>query len=125
VASFTGANLLHGVASRESGELTVVRLDTGELVYSTDPGEGAVGVAVYPWEVSVGRLSPANGADSQLNLIAGEIRSVIEVGNRVRVRIGPITAEVTTMSAQKLELARGGSAFASFKATGTRLVPLA
>jgi molybdopterin-binding protein len=41
----------------------------------------------------------------------------------VRVRIGPITAEVTSSSADKLELERGGSAFASFKATGTRLVP--
>jgi molybdopterin-binding protein len=47
------------------------------------------------------------------------------VGNRVRVRVGPITAEVTASSADKLELARGGTAFASFKATGTRLVPLA
>jgi molybdopterin-binding protein len=32
---------------------------------------------------------------------------------------------VTASSAAKLELARGGMAYASFKATGTRLVPLA
>jgi molybdopterin-binding protein len=31
---------------------------------------------------------------------------------------------VTTASASKLELARGGTAVATFKATGTRLVPL-
>jgi molybdopterin-binding protein len=43
----------------------------------------------------------------------------------VRVQVGPITAEATTASAERLELARGGRAFASFKATGTRLVPLA
>jgi molybdopterin-binding protein len=43
----------------------------------------------------------------------------------VRVRIGPVTAEVTAASAERLELARGGAAFATFKATGTRLVPLA
>jgi molybdopterin-binding protein len=60
-----------------------------------------------------------------MNLIEGEIRSVTAVGNRVRVRIGPITAEVTTSSADKLELARGGTVYATFKATGTRLVPLA
>jgi molybdopterin-binding protein len=42
----------------------------------------------------------------------------------VRVRIGPLTAEVTAASAEKLELVRGGTAFVSFKATGTRLVPL-
>jgi molybdopterin-binding protein len=77
---------------------------------------------VYPWEVSVGRL---HQEDSAMNLIRGEIRSVAAVGNRVRVRIGPITAEVTATSADKLELAPGAAAYASFKATGTRLVPLA
>ena len=102
--------------------MTVVQLDSGELVYSTEWGEGDVGVVIYPWEVSIGRLQQH---DSAMNLIQGEIRSVAAVGNRVRVRIGPITAEVTSSSADKLELARGGTAFAFFKATGTRLVPLA
>ncbi len=37
----------------------------------------------------------------------------------------PITAEVTAASADKLDLARGGTAFGTFKATGTRLVPFA
>ncbi|MDX6485036.1 MAG: hypothetical protein QOF43_189, partial [Gaiellaceae bacterium] len=50
--------------------------------------------------------------------------SVVEIGNRVRVRIGPITAEVTAPSAGRLELERGGIAYATFKATGTRLVSL-
>jgi molybdopterin-binding protein len=40
------------------------------------------------------------------------------------VRVGPVTAEVTAPSAARLELARGGVAYATFKATGTRLVPL-
>jgi ABC-type sulfate/molybdate transport systems ATPase subunit len=123
VASFTGANLLHGTAERRDGGLTEVRLVTGERIFSTDERTGSVGVVVYPWEVSVGRAEHA--PDSALNAIAGEIRSVVEVGNRIRVRIGPITAEVTGASAEKLELARGGVAVATFKATGTRLVPLA
>jgi molybdate transport system ATP-binding protein len=122
VASFTGANLLRGTARRQEDGITLVQLETGELVYSTDWGEGNVGVVVYPWEVSVGRL---HQEDSAMNLIQGEIRSVVNVGNRVRVRVGPITAEVTAASAEKLELARGGTAFATFKATGTRIVPLA
>ena len=102
--------------------MTLVHLESGELVYSTEWRDGDVGVVVYPWEVSVGRL---HQEDSAMNLIEGEIRSVVRVGNRVRVRIGPITAEVTASSADKLELERGGSAFATFKATGTRLVPFA
>ncbi len=120
VASFTGANLLRGQARRVD-DITLVQLDSGELVYSTEWGEGEVGVVVYPWEVSIGRL---HQQDSAMNLIQGEIRSVVTVGNRVRVRVGPITAEVTAPSAEKLELARGGTAVATFKATGTRLVPL-
>jgi len=120
VASFTGANLLHGIA-HASQSLTEVQLEGGERVFSTDRGEGAVGVVVYPWEISVAR---SHSVDSALNVVRGEIGSVVEIGNRVRVRIGPITAEVTTSSAERLELARGGVAYATFKATGTRLVPL-
>jgi molybdopterin-binding protein len=115
--------MLPGVAERRDGGLTEVRLETGERVFSTDDATGRVGVVVYPWEVSVGRLE--HTPDSALNVVSGEIRSVVEVGNRVRVRIGPLTAEVTEASAQRLELARGGTAVATFKATGTRLVPLA
>jgi molybdate transport system ATP-binding protein len=119
VASFTGANLLHGKARR--GELTEVVLESGEHVFSTDDGEGEVGVVVYPWEIAVAR-EPAH--DSAQNVVRGEIGSLVELGNRVRVRIGPVTAEVTSSSAARLELERGGVAFATFKATGTRLVPL-
>ena len=119
VASFTGANLLHGTAV--PGELTEVRLETGERLFSTDTAAGEVGVVVYPWDVSVAR---EHADDSALNVVRGEIGSVFEVGNRVRVRIGPVTAEVTASSSKRLELARGGVAYASFKATGTRLVPL-
>jgi len=122
VASLTGANLLHGRARHVGGELTAVRLAGGEELYSTDSADGEVGVVVYPWDVSVAR---SHSPDSALNVIHGDVGSVVEVGNRVRVRIGPVTAEVTAASAERLELARGGAAFATFKATGTRLVPLA
>jgi molybdate transport system ATP-binding protein len=121
VAALTGANLLRGLAGPGDNGLTSVRLESGEIVYSTDPGDGNVGVVVYPWDVSVGRV---HADDSAMNLLRGEIASVVHLGNRVRVRVGPLTAEVTAASAERLELARGGPAFVSFKATGTRLVPL-
>jgi ABC-type sulfate/molybdate transport systems ATPase subunit len=107
VASFTGA----------------IRLESGQDLYSADEAEGEVGVVVYPWEVSVARTH-APDADSALNVIRGQVGSLIEVANRVRVRVGPVTAEVTAASAARLELADGGIAYATFKATGTRLVPL-
>jgi molybdate transport system ATP-binding protein len=122
VASFTGANLLHGTARRAGDDLTEVRLTGGEQLLSSDHGEGEVGVVVYPWEISVAR---SHTVDSALNVVRGEIGSVVEVGNRVRVRIGPVTAEITAASSERLELARGGVAYATFKATGTRLVALA
>jgi molybdopterin-binding protein len=118
VASFTGANLLHGEAHATRG-LTQVLLPTGECVYSTDEEVGPVGVVVHPWDVSLAR---EHAGDSALNVIRGEIGSVVEVANRVRVRVGPLTAEVTAASAERLDLERGGEIYATFKATGTRLV---
>jgi ABC-type sulfate/molybdate transport systems ATPase subunit len=122
VASFTGANLLRGVARRREDDLTLIELEGGEIVYSTDHAEGPVGVVVYPWDVSVARTRQA---DSAMNVIEAEIRSVVHVGNRARVRIGPLTAEVTEASVEKLGLAPGSRAVASFKATGTKLVSYA
>ncbi len=55
-------------------------------------------------------------------MIHGEIRSIVHVGNRVRVRIGPVIAEVTDTAIDQLGLAVGTPVVASFKATGTRLV---
>jgi len=121
VASFTGANLLHGTAHAGGADLTEVRLPDGTRLFSTDPGSGEVGAVVYPWEISVART---HADDSALNVVRGEIGSLVEVGNRVRVRIGPVTAEITASSAARLELERGGLAYATFKATGTRLVAL-
>jgi ABC-type sulfate/molybdate transport systems ATPase subunit len=123
VASFTGANLLRGRAHRADGALTAIRLESGEHLYSADEADGEVGVVVYPWEVSVARTH-APDADSALNVIRGQVGSLVEVANRVRVRVGPVTAEVTAASAERLALAHGGVAYATFKATGTRLVPL-
>jgi len=120
VAAFTGANLLRGTARRSDG-LTLVRLESGEEIYSADEAEGPVGVVVYPWEVVVGAETDGGSA---LNAIRAEVRSVTRVGNRVRVQLGPLTAELTEASVARLDLVPGRVAVASFKATGTRLVPL-
>ena len=122
VASFTGANLLHGTARPGADGLTEVVLDTGGSMYSADGGEGRVGLAVYPWEIALARSQPA---DSAMNHLRGAVRSVVVLGNRVRVRVGPLTAEITAGSADRLELREGDPVVASFKATASRLVPLA
>jgi len=121
VASFTGATLLEGTAAPGANGLTEVVLDAGGTAWSTDPGAGRVGLAVYPWEVSLSREIPV---DSAVNHIRATVASVVALGNRTRVRIGPVVAEVTTASADRLELRVGEVAVASFKATATRVLPL-
>ena len=111
--------MLRGRA-RRAKELTELELPTGELIRSTDPAEGDAVAIVYPWEVTLSRTSPD---DSAQNHITGVVASLVPVGNRVRARVGPLTAEITTDSAERLGLQVGGTAVASFKATATRLLP--
>jgi molybdopterin-binding protein len=61
--------------------------------------------------------------DSRLNHVSAAVVSVAPAGNRSRVRIGPIVAEITTASAERLALAPGVVAVASFKATAARVFP--
>jgi molybdate transport system ATP-binding protein len=122
VASFAGANLLAGVAAPAPGGLTAVRLAAGQAVYSTDLLQGEVDVVLYPWDVSLALATPD---DSALNHIEDEIVSVARVGNRARVRLRTLTAELTAASVERLDLAPGRRVVASFKATGTRLLPRA
>ena len=96
-------------------------LDAGGTAWSTDPGSGRVGLAVYPWEVSLSHDIPA---DSAVNHIRATVASVVPLGNRTRIRVGPIVAEVTAASAERLGLREGDIAVASFKATATRVLSL-
>lgn len=121
VADFTGGNLLRGVARPGAAGLTEVTLESGPRIFSTDPVEGHVGAVVHPWEIAVAREAPV---DSAQNHVTGPIASLVPVANRVRVRVGPLTAEITSASAERLGLRVGDRVVASFKATGTRLVRL-
>ena len=119
VASFTGANLLHGRTDGPDGSTTSVHLDDGTVVTTTDGGYGAITLAVYPWDVTVSTHRPD---DSATNVVEGTITAITELGNRARVTIGPVSAEITVDSLHRLGLEPGRRAFASFKATGTRIV---
>ena len=81
-----------------------------------------MGVVVYPWDVALSTERPDGSA---LNTLAGPIRRVAVVGNRVRVTVGsrpPVVAEITEESAARLGLGPGVPVVATWKATGTRLV---
>jgi molybdate transport system ATP-binding protein len=119
VASFAGANVLPGLAAEAPDGLTVVRLDAGTTIYSVDEAVGPVDVVLFPWDVSLGLVA---ADDSALNHLSDEIVSVARVGNRVRVRLRTLTAEITAPSAERLALEPGRRVIASFKATATRLL---
>jgi molybdate transport system ATP-binding protein len=119
VAQLTGANVLHGTARALDNGLTEVLLASGDRIRATERAEGDVAVAVYPWDVTVAR---AAADDSAQNHVAGPVRTIAPLGNRVRIQIGPLTAEVTAESAERLGLAPGDQAVATFKATGTKLL---
>jgi len=119
VARLAGANVLSGVAARTVNGLTGVLLDVGPTIYATDAGSGRTDVVVYPWDVSLAYEAPD---DSALNHVRDEIVSLTPLGNRARVRLKLLTAEVTTASIERLELRPGDQVVASFKATQARLL---
>jgi molybdate transport system ATP-binding protein len=118
VASFTGANLLHG-QPHSASSTKGVRLEDGTVISTSDAGDAVVTLAVYPWDITVSTSRPD---DSAMNVIGGPITSITELGNRARVTIGPLSAEITVDSLRRLGLQTGKHAYASFKATGTRVV---
>jgi ABC-type sulfate/molybdate transport systems ATPase subunit len=119
VARLAGANVLSGVAARAANGLTGVLLDAGPTIFVTDPASGRTDVVVYPWDVSLAREAPD---DSALNHVRDEIVSLTPLGNRARVRLRLLTAEITTASAERLALRPGEPFVASFKATQARLL---
>jgi ABC-type molybdate transport system ATPase subunit len=119
VARLAGANVLSGVASQAPSGLTAVELEGGVTVYAADEARGRTEVVVYPWDVSLSHEAPD---DSALNHIRDEIVSLTPLGNRARVRLRTLTAEITMASAERLRLAPGDAIVASFKATQARLL---
>ena len=99
VAEFAGTNYLPGMAA--GGQ---VHLDRGGSVRIAGDAAGRVAVLVAPWEITLS-LAPVD--DSAQNHIAGVIERVVPMGNRVRVTIDGIAAEITPESAERLALQPG------------------
>ena len=117
VATFTGGNLLQGVARPLPDGGAEVELEGGATIRSDEAGEGPVGVALYPWEVGVA-LSTPNGA---LNAVAGMVHGLAPEGGRMRLRIGELTAECSPEEAGALT--EGARAYAVFAPAAARLIP--
>ncbi len=126
VADFTGASVLHGDAGPAPGGLTLVALDGGGSVASTDPARGRVAASVFPWEITI-EPAASKRHGSARNWLEAEVISVTRIGNRVRVGLAtpqPLAAEVTEAAVQDLALEAGRTVTATWKATATRLTVL-
>jgi molybdate transport system ATP-binding protein len=122
VVSLTGGNLLTGTARSLRGGGSEVALDAGGVVCSDERADGRVSVAVYPWEISVRPGGEANGA---VNEIVAPVASLTPAGGRMRVRMGPITAECASEDVERIGLRRGEPATASFAPSHARLIAIA
>ena len=91
VADFTGAVVLTGTAHSGADGLTHVELDGGGTVTATEPGDGAVAVCVYPWEIAIEPTSDEPHGSAQ-NRLPVEVLSITTVGNRVRLGLAGPTA---------------------------------
>lgn len=125
VADFAGAVVLHGSARAGEGGLTIVDLDGGGQLSSTDAAAGRVAASVYPWEIVIEPLD-APRIGSARNHLAAEIVSVTTVGGRARLGLSagqPLIAEVSEAAVAELGLRPGARVAATWKAAATRLVP--
>jgi molybdate transport system ATP-binding protein len=126
VADFTGAVVLTGTARPGGNGLTIIDLDGGGTVVSTDSASGRVAVSVYPWEIEI-QPDEAEHGGSARNLLTGEVTSLTVVGNRVRLGLSAgqeLVAEITQASAERFALRVGVRVSASWKAAATRVVPV-
>jgi molybdate transport system ATP-binding protein len=118
VADFAGVNYVPGYA-----EGAVVHLSNGSLIHTSDPASGPVAVLIAPWEITL-ELEPPSRT-SAMNHLQGLVERVTVQGNRARVTVGGLTAEVTPASVERLGIRAGRPVVASWKATSTRVVPRA
>ncbi|HEY3766869.1 MAG TPA: ABC transporter ATP-binding protein [Gaiellales bacterium] len=135
VQSGTGEELLHSPASRFVADFAgvnylaghahgpLVHLPDGSVIHATDAAEGPVAVLVAPWEITLGLKPPTD--TSAMNHLQGIVERVTVHGNRARVTVGGLTAEVTPASVERLGIRGGLPVVLSWKATSTRVVPRA
>jgi len=121
VASFVGSNLMPGVARTTADGLAEVVLEGGVVIRAVAGPEGTVGAVVHPWDVGV---DVGGAPDPSLNRIRAPIASVAPAGSSLRVRIGPLVAEVPADGLGGMDLTAGRVASATFAPEATRLVPL-
>ena len=121
VASFVGSNMMAGTARRVGGRVEVT-LEQGAVIHAAEGPEGPVGAVVHPWDVA---LPAGDGPADGGNRLRAPVGGVTPRGDRVRVRVGPLVAEVAADAALAAGAEPGRVVTATWPVESTRLVPLA
>jgi molybdopterin-binding protein len=124
VAEFVGIdNILAGVVSGKDGSLVAVDVNGSIIEAISDYGVGErVYALIRPEEIT---LISAKGLSSARNTFQGKIvkMSLVEPLIRIEVDCGFfLLCLVTKRSAEELNLAIGKAVYASFKASGVRII---
>ncbi len=117
IAQFAGLNYLEGTATGRD-----VVLDTGDHIRLAEPASGRMAVLIAPWEITI--LRGEAGDTSAQNHLTARIGHMLTTGDRVRVTIGPLTAEIAAESTHRLGLEPGDVVTASFKSTAIGTIRL-
>jgi ABC-type Fe3+/spermidine/putrescine transport system ATPase subunit len=115
VARFAGSNTLSG-----TGQGSAVTLDRGGVVRTAQPVVGRVSLLLAPWDVAVSVKEPER--DPAVNHLSGTVEQVVPLGNRVRIVVAGVTAEVTAESALRLALGVGSPAVISWPVEAMRVL---
>ena len=126
VAAFLGVNHLRG-ALVDSGSRGLDRIATpeGDFAVVESPVPGDLALVIHPREIILSRERPSGSAR---NVFEGTVEEVVPeppAGETLRVMLAtrpPLAAQVTRASSEALGLSPGVRVFASFKATGVRVI---
>ena len=124
VAEFVGVdNIIDGVVTSRDGDLATLDANVQHIEAITDFKVGErVHACIRPEEVT---LSLSRTSSSARNSFSGEVAGVVVTGafSHVYIDCGfPLTALVTTRSAEEMALTNGKSVYAAFKATAVHVL---
>jgi molybdate transport system ATP-binding protein len=118
VAKLVGLNLINGISDGSA-----ITLDDGGMLTASEPGLGAVSVAIRPSAITLFREQPHGSAR---NVWEGCIASIEERTDAVRIAVdGPpdVIADVTPGAVADLDLQLGSSVWCAVKATELAVYP--